>query len=293
MTQLLTKTRTNHNDLYLLLALVAMFATFYFILPFTPIPEALEQIFLRDRDLVAEQAFAYDTTDGYIYFEKDADTVVPLASLTKVMTAVVVAEVIPVDELIPISERAIAEEVDNGLVANTVWTRDELLSLLLVESSNDAAVAFAEEYEKRGLDLLASMNAKATELELTTLHFTTVNGLDKNGVAGGVGSAREIAQLFDYAWTNHADIFSATTQKGVALAPVHESAVFAENTNKAILSLPGRVLSKTGMTRMAGGNLGVVVEKGPLHPIVVVVLGSTEYGRFDDVETIVEKVFER
>ena len=44
---------------------------------------------------------------------------------------------------------------------------------------------------------------------------------------------------------------------------------------------------------MAGGNLGVVVEKGPLHPIVVVVLGSTEYGRFDDVETIVEKVFER
>jgi D-alanyl-D-alanine endopeptidase (penicillin-binding protein 7) len=84
------------------------------------IPEALEKIFIRDRDLVAEQAFAYDTTDGYVYFEKDPDTVVPLASLTKVMTAVVVAEVIPVDELIPISERAIAEEVDNGLLANTV-----------------------------------------------------------------------------------------------------------------------------------------------------------------------------
>jgi D-alanyl-D-alanine carboxypeptidase len=162
----------------------------------------------------------------------------------------------------------------------------------LLNSSNDAAVAFAEAFEKRGLDLLDSMNAKATELGFTTLHFTTVNGLDKNGVAGGVGSAREIAQLFEYAWTNHADIFSATTQKDVALAPVHESAVLARKHEQSDTVSSWTGAFKTGMTRMAGGNLGVVVEKGPLHPIVVVVLGSTEYGRFQDVEIIVEKVFE-
>ena len=164
---------------------------------------------------------------------------------------------------------------------------------MLVESSNDAAFALGETFEQiTGTPLLAAMNERARELGLETLHFNSVSGLDKDGVPGGVGSARDIAEILEYAFEAYGHLFASTTQKDVAYTAIGEDPLLAENSNKAILAIPGRVLSKTGMTDLAGGNLGMIVEKGPLHPIVVVVLGSTEDGRFSDVETIVEKIFE-
>ena len=59
-----------------------------------------------------------------------------------------------------------------------------------------------------------------------------------------------------------------------------------QNTNKALDRIPGIVASKTGFTDLAGGNLAIALEAGPLRPIIVVVLGSTEEGRFDDVANL-------
>lgn len=253
------------------------------------------EIIIHTDDVRARAAIAIDATTGDVLFERDADHVLPLASLTKVMATLVVLDSIPKDETITISDAAVKEEGDNGLKAGYAFHRDDLLAFMLVESSNDAAHAFREVYEGReGRSFIDAMNEKAIALDMPTLHFRTEHGLDTEEGSGGEGSARDVAALLLYVWEHASDIFSETGEQLLAVPATlgDETIVLtAENTNKAILAIPGRVLSKTGMTDLAGGNLGMVVEKGPLHPIIIVVLGSTEYGRFDDVETIAHHIF--
>ncbi len=284
--------RKNHNDLYIILIIVVWISIVYVSSTKMPVQEEVKnRAYFNDREILGQHVVAYDVNTGTIVYEKNADDVVPLASLTKIMTAIVVAEFIPENEEIYISERALREEGDNGLIPGSYWNRNSLLTLMLVESSNDAAFAFAEYFEMRNENLVEKMNEKAILLDLLSLHFTSSNGLDHNKIAGGEGSARDVAHLLAYAWTVHSEIFGFTTLEHVSILSYDTNIETLKNTNKSIAKIPGRVLSKTGMTEMAGGNLGVIVEKGLLHPFVVVVLGSTEQGRFSDVETIVERIF--
>lgn len=284
--------RKNHNDLFIILIIVIGISLSYVSSITSPIIETVENsVYIKNRDIIGEHVFAYEINTGTIVYEKSADDVVPLASLTKIMTALIVADTIPESDTIYISERALQEEGDNGLVPGSYWTRNSLLTLMLVESSNDAAYAFAEYYDNKKQNLIQMMNEKAQELGLESLNFTSSNGLDHENIAGGEGNAKDVAHLIAYAWIEHSEIFSATALEHVSLSSYDATMILLKNTNKSITTIPGRVLSKTGMTEMAGGNLGVIVEKGLLHPFVVVVLSSTEQGRFFDVKKIVEHIF--
>ncbi|MBP6911651.1 MAG: D-alanyl-D-alanine carboxypeptidase [Candidatus Pacebacteria bacterium] len=284
--------RKNHNDLFIILILVVYISIVYVGSTKIPVQEEAENsVYINDREILGQHVIAYDVNTGTIVYEKNADDVVPLASLTKIMTAIVVAEFVPENEQIYITERALREEGDNGLIPGSYWSRNSLLTLMLVESSNDAAFAFVEYFETQNENLVEKMNEKANSLGLLSLHFTSSNGLDHNKIAGGQGNARDVAHLLAYAWTFHSEIFASTTLEYVSILSHDTNVETLKNTNKSIAKIPGRVFSKTGMTEMAGGNLGVIAEKGLLHPFVVVVLGSTEQGRFSDVEMIVERIF--
>ena len=63
--------------------------------------------------------------------------------------------------------------------------------------------------------------------------------------------------------------------------------ITAENTDEALPAIPGLILGKTGITQLAGGNLAIVFEVGPAHPVVAVVLHSTQQGRFADMKALV------
>ena len=237
--------------------------------------------------LLAKAAVVYDAKTRRILFAKDADEPLPLASLTKVMTAMTALSLIPETTLIPIDREAIKQEGDGGFSLNEEWILRDLLRFMLLQSSNDAAYAVAEGSGGHPF-FIAAMNAHAEKLGLTRTHFENETGLDLDATRpGAVGSARETALLFAEALTKFPRIFTATRWSELLLPDKDGTFRSAENTNHDTNRLPLLLASKTGFTDLAGGNLAIAFDADFGHPIIVVVLGSTAEGRFTDAEGLV------
>jgi D-alanyl-D-alanine carboxypeptidase (penicillin-binding protein 5/6) len=132
------------------------------------------------------------------------------------------------------------------------------------------------------------MNILVKNLGLGSLVFFNESGLDVDlNNAGAYGSARDIAHLFAYAILARPRVLEATTFDRFTSVSTTGLRYDAVNTNKIVNQIPGIMGSKTGFTDLAGGNLAVVFDSSIGHPVVVVVLGSTVDGRFDDVMRLV------
>ncbi|MBI5742577.1 MAG: D-alanyl-D-alanine carboxypeptidase [Candidatus Niyogibacteria bacterium] len=209
----------------------------------------------------------------------------PLASVTKLATAVIASENIPADAEVKITAAAVAERGDDGLLVGERFVRDDLLDLMLVRSSNDAARAFADTlgYEK----FLQLMNDKAKALGMTQTYFLNPNGLDVGvSTSGAYSSAEDLAKLAAYILNTAPQLFSATERPEFSVRSLSGKAHGYPNTNKLVDNLPQLIGGKTGLTDIAGGNLLVIVDIGVNHPVLIIVLGSTESGRFDDVRAL-------
>jgi D-alanyl-D-alanine carboxypeptidase (penicillin-binding protein 5/6) len=209
----------------------------------------------------------------------------PLASVTKLMTAVIAYENIPADAEIKITAAAVAERGDDGLLVGERFNRNDLIDLMLVRSSNDAARAFADHlgYEK----FLQLMNDKAKALGMTQTYFLNPNGLDLGiSTSGAYSSAEDLAKLSAYILNTQPQLFTATEQPEFSVRSLSGKAHGYPNTNKLVDNLPQLIGGKTGLTDIAGGNLLVVVDIGINHPALIIVLGSSEEGRFDDVRAL-------
>jgi D-alanyl-D-alanine carboxypeptidase (penicillin-binding protein 5/6) len=137
------------------------------------------------------------------------------------------------------------------------------------------------------------MNDRAYSLGLTDTHFVNATGLDQpNGRSGNVGSAKDVARLMAYTWKHAPLALDATTALTTAYTSEDGFIHTAENTNEYVYHTPGLLGSKTGYTKLAGGNLSVIYNSGLSHPVVVVVLGSTREGRFKDVDTLVDATYD-
>jgi D-alanyl-D-alanine carboxypeptidase len=226
----------------------------------------------------------YDIVDGTIIASKNEMTVLPLASVTKVMTAVTARLHHGKDTKITVRKESIEDGFDLGLKKNQVWNLDELLKYTLVFSSNDAAQAIADNLGGRRA-FVEQMNTDATALGLS-LRFTSPTGLDLNGDIGGEGSALEIAKLLMVARKNIPEILDATTRTRATVVANTGRVTGIPNTNQEILNFSGAEVSKTGYTDKAGGNLVVVVDVTLGRPIAIVVLGSTHKERFSDVKIL-------
>ncbi len=236
-------------------------------------------------NLQAKAAYVFDIPENRPLFEKNADAQLALASITKIMTAVVAEENLPSYLLITIPLEAILQEGDEGFLAGEQWQINELIDAMLISSSNDAAFALAFEYDKNfpgNGDFVSLMNRKAEELGLMQTYFMNPTGLDlSENNAGAYGSAKDIAKLFVYAIKNHFSLIEATR-----LGEINLHSRKFKNTDQIINDLAGFIAGKTGFSDLAGGNLAVVADKGYAHPIIIVVLGSTSEGRFSDVKTL-------
>lgn len=252
----------------------------------------------------AESYVVYDVHAKRVLASKNADTVRPLASLTKVMTALVALES-GYASPVTVSPYALETEGDSGLAENEQWRLQDLVSFTLLTSSNDGADAIAAavgslwqstpetlpEYER--VDAFVDrMNVRARELELSQTFFRNASGLDTyNGEEGGAGTAEDMAKLLAYVWQEHGSILDDTAD--VARQYVSEDGVthVAHNTNEHVSAMYGVLGSKTGYTDLAGGNLTLMYDSGLNHPVVIVVLGSTRDGRFKDVEKLVAATY--
>jgi serine-type D-Ala-D-Ala carboxypeptidase (penicillin-binding protein 5/6) len=252
----------------------------------------------NDISIDAQAALVYDFTTKKILYAKNEHSILPLASLTKIMTAITAADLAPQNTLVTVSSHNLSQVGDSGLLADERWHLKSLLQFMLVISSNDGSAAVAS-----SLGMLAKtkpdqedipafiqkMNEKARALGLTSMHFNNPSGLDENEIdAGGYGSAHDVAMLFEYAMSRYSDIFEPTRYSTFQATSVDDILHTAQNTDVIVHKIPGMIAGKTGFSTLAGGNLAIVFDAGVQRPVAVVVLGSTYDGRFEDVDKLVK-----
>jgi D-alanyl-D-alanine carboxypeptidase len=244
--------------------------------------------------LTAKSAYVYDIAENKVLYELNKQAELPLASLAKVMTALTAEELVPHDVTVTIDRDSLLEEGDTGLFAEEAWSLKTLLHYLLVVSSNDGAHAVAQtigalEQERESTTtprqvFVRKMNELAQKIGLNNSYFINESGLDENVYTGGAyGTAEDIARLFSYTITRHPSLLEPTRHREMLVTSKSAITHTALNTNTAIAAIPGILASKTGFSDLAGGNLAIAFDASMMRPIVVVVLGSTQEGRFEDV----------
>jgi D-alanyl-D-alanine carboxypeptidase len=246
--------------------------------------------------LGAKAAYVYDIRNHAALFSRNADAPLPLASLTKVMTALVALNTLPQNAVITIGGEALMEEGDSGLFAGERWVLSDLVRLMLVESSNDAAKAISigtahvvapdSRDDSAFIDL---MNKQALSLNLPTMHFRNANGLDATDLSwtGGTGSAHDMTMVAIELLQKFPAVFNATAASSLSVRSIDGFVHKVKNTNTTSEETQLLFSSKTGFTDLAGGNLSIIFDAGPGRPVAVTVLGSTEEGRFADVSALV------
>ena len=259
----------------------------------SPKPDYFEPLVLD-----AHSVIVYDITHQKVLFERDATSTRPLASLTKIMTAITATNMTSSSTVITIGKNDLAEEGDSGLLPDEKWTLAALLKYSLVVSSNDGAAAVANALGSASDTLdastsqsnavfIAKMNERAQMLGLKNSVFFNSTGLDESATrAGAYGSATDVAKMLVYAINNQLDIFEATSKPTIAINSLDNISHTGINTDTDVAKIPGLIAGKTGYTDLAGGNLAVVFDANSHDKIVVVVLGSGYDSRFTDVEKL-------
>lgn len=242
--------------------------------------------------LSAESAIVWDRSRKEVLFAKSPRKEQPLASLTKLMTALVARQSTNTQEATTTLKQPHLDAVgEYGLKKGQVWQLAELIDIMLVGSVNDAARAVAGKFAASSTDGYASqfidrMNTTAHQLGLEDTYFFNPSGLDinKNLISGGYGTAYDTAQLMDYILTQYPDLLAVTTQPSEVTQTANGENYRYENTNTALSSFTEVVGSKTGYTELAGGNLAMGFNLS--RPVVIVVMGATKQGRFRDMQTL-------
>ena len=240
-------------------------------------------------------AYVIDVSTNKVLYEKNADEQLPLASVTKLMTALVAYELLTKNTEVPITLAATKQDGYSGLSQGESFSLENLLNLTLISSSNDGAYAIASAVGSQIVDdgdactFVEAMNIKAGELGLSQTYFRNPTGLDISEDEGGAyGSARDIAFLMKYILTHYPNIIEGTTESAAHITDDQGAVHRVENTNPIVANIDGLIGSKTGYTDLAGGNLAIAFDAAYNRPVVVVVLGSTYSARFDDVLTLTD-----
>jgi D-alanyl-D-alanine carboxypeptidase len=242
--------------------------------------------------LIAKSAIVYDLTNNQVLYSKNAYTSLPLASVTKLLTLYAATEVLSPDSTVTMSAASLAEvndTADTGFTAGETFRFEDLARLTLAASSNSGAESIAEAADQvRSTTESALLANAASAIGLSQTHATNATGLDVNEeVSGGYGSAHDMAVLAGALLQKAPQIAEATTLPVVSITSNQGTVHTFSNTDIDVTHIPDPLLSKTGYTDLAGGNLVVVYDAAINHPVAVVVLGSTVNGRFTDVQQLV------
>ena len=160
----------------------------------------------------------------------------------------------------------------------------DLARLTLTASLNDGATAISEATAARqNRSQNEALASAAATLELSQTYAVNGSGLDMSTtVSGGYGSAFDLARLAGALVAHAPEIAAATTKATAEAVSAGGTAYSVKNTDPMVDTIPHLLLSKTGYTDLAGGNLALVVDVGIGHPVAVVVLGSSQKARFTD-----------
>lgn len=222
-------------------------------------------------DLKSSVAYVLDQASSQVLFEKNADAVLPMASITKLMTGMVVVEAnLDMSEVLSITEDEIDKEkfTSSRLKIGAQLTRATMLHLALMSSENRAAAALGRNYPGGLPAFVAAMNAKAKLLGMTDTHYVDASGLSSKNVA----SARDLAKLV-VAAAQHPMLAQYSTDTRYSIE-THGKVLNYVNTNHLTSNPDWDIgLQKTGFISEAGRCL-VMQARIDGRPVVMVFLDS-------------------
>ncbi|CAN5772387.1 N/A [soil metagenome] len=245
-----------------------------------PAPDAF-----ADMRISGQSAIVVDLSTGQTLYSQNADTRLPLASITKLLSLYAATSALSPQSVITMSSTSIAQDGDYGLAEGETFYFKDLSRLALVASSNDAAEAITEAAADSDHMTIDQMLIKAaSDAGLSNTQATNGTGLDiDTQISGGYGTARDVAKLAREFLKRAPAIAGATTQRSITIRSIAGVSHTLPNTNPDTTAIPGLLMSKTGYTDLAGGNLVIIFDAGIDHPVAIVVLGSTHDARFTDV----------
>lgn len=217
--------------------------------------------------LSAGSAILIEAESGKVIFEKNADEVRPMASTTKIMTALVALESGDVQRTVQVSAEAIGIEGSSVyLYKDEKLTLEDLLYAMMLESANDAAAAIAIEVGGSIDEFADMMNKKADELGLENTHFENPHGLDCDS---HYTTARELAKIAHEAMKNESFRSIVSTFKKTIPLNESEGVRLLINHNKMLKGYDGAVGIKTGFTKKSGRCLVSAAERDGVKFICV------------------------
>ena len=226
-------------------------------------------------DTVAKQAILIDAKSGAVFYEKDADTPVPPASMSKLMTQSIVFDMLKkgdlkLDQLMNVSVDA-WKRGGSGAGGSTMYaevnsqiTLDNLLHGAIIQSANDACIVMAENIAGTEQAFAQRMNDRAKDLGLKNSSFANATGLPDPGQRMSV---RDLAMLARYIILNHPDYYKIYSQPDFTWNKIKQ-----DNRNPLLKDYPGADGMKTGYTKEAGyGLVGSASRDG--RRLIMVVAG--------------------
>lgn len=226
----------------------------------------------KEPQISAKSALVYDLTANKVLYQKNPKEKLPMASLTKIMTAIIALENKRTDNKYVVSSKNLVGENTMGLSAGEVLSFDELLHGLILNSGNDAAETLAENTIGRK-NFIMAMNKKSVALGLKDTNFTNPTGLEGDGDQHT--TAYDLLIITEYAlsrFPEFAKTVSDVTYE-IPYTPEHKAFEMYNETN-LLTSYPGVRGVKDGYTDEAGLCLVTYLDyKG--HKIIGVILGSS------------------
>ena len=253
--------------------------------------EALPTLTENAISIEAPSAILIEKSTGTIIYEKNAHERLAPASVTKIMTMLLIAEemergTLAPDDIVTTSTRA------SGMGGSQIWLREceqmsvrEMLKALTVVSANDCAVALAEHISGSEESFVARMNERAAQLGMTNTVFTDCTGLLEN--ESHLTTAHDIA-LMSRELILH-DMIKEYTR--IWMEELRDGKTLLSNTNKLIRGFEGASGLKTGFTRKAMYCLSATAERGGVEYIAVVMHAATSDDRFNSARTLLNYAF--
>lgn len=227
---------------------------------------------IKKPDISAKSAVVYDlTTNKILYFLNEKEKL-PMASLTKVMTAIIALENPKKNDRYFVRKQSLVGEDSMGLTEGEVLTLEDLLYGLMLNSGNDAAEVLADNYTKGRQKFIEAMNNKAKSMGLKNTNFTNPSGLEGDG--NQYTTAEDLLIITKYALSNFSAFAKvvSTFEYSIPYTNTHK-AFYLYNETNLLTSYPGVKGVKTGYTPEAGLCLITYLEHEG-HKIIGILLGS-------------------
>ncbi len=229
----------------------------------------------KELDVSAKSAYVYIPDAEITVYEKNANMKLPMASTTKIMTALVAIEKMQLNDVIKIPKEAVGIEGTSAyLREGDEFTVEDLLYAVLLQSANDAAASLAIGVGGSIENFAQLMNDKASELGLTNTHFTNPHGLDDNE---HYTTAKDLAILSSHALENPDFKNIVSTYRKTISSLDGECVRTLANHNKMLLLYEGANGIKTGFTKKSGRCLVSSAERDGMTVIAVTINAPSDW----------------